>query len=472
MRYETFAAIATNAGDRVTALVLVVDDIVSNVMVLEAQLRAAYFEVITCSNGIDALARVHDCDPDILLLDVMMPGMDGFEVCRRIKSNSKTAHIPVIMVTALDQTIDRVAGFNAGADDFLTKPVDDAELIVRLRNLVHLKRMTDELRVRQATCDVIGGTGSLWLPNGAPQTGRVLLVDDRPDSIARYISALPFPNQTTIVDSVESALLQIRLGVFDLGIISLSMGSFDGLRLCSRIRSLPEGNGLPIMVVVGDGERRKLTQALKLGVDDYMMRPVNTNELSARVRMQLRKKYHTERLHECVERSLELAGTDELTGLHNRHHLERNLDILIQSSNETGRAFVFLVLDIDHFKVVNDTYGHDTGDEVLRECAERISGQIRDGDMACRYGGEEFVILLPDTDIAFASVVAERLRVSVETTPFVINCVPDKLNITISIGIAGSETQSDTSESLLRRADQALYRAKREGRNRVIAHAA
>src|SRR5215472_9442984 len=139
-----------------TARVLVVDDILSNVKLLEAKLSAEYFEVITAPNGEQALTRVSEDLPDIVLLDVMMPGMDGFEVCRRIKANAKTAHIPVVMVTALDQPSDRVTGLDAGADDFLTKPVEDTSLFARVRSLVRLKMMTDELRMREETGQSMG----------------------------------------------------------------------------------------------------------------------------------------------------------------------------------------------------------------------------------------------------------------------------------------------------------------------------
>ena len=139
-----------------TARVLVVDDILSNVKLLEAKLSAEYFDVVTAFNGLECLAKVAESAPDIVLLDVMMPGMDGFEVCRRIKSDPKTAHVPVVMVTALDQPSDRVAGLEAGADDFLTKPVDDAALFARVRSLVRLKMMTDELRMRENTGQGMG----------------------------------------------------------------------------------------------------------------------------------------------------------------------------------------------------------------------------------------------------------------------------------------------------------------------------
>jgi two-component system cell cycle response regulator len=252
----------------------------------------------------------------------------------------------------------------------------------------------------------------------------------------------------------------------------LGLRGFDGLRLCSQLRSLPEGRNVPILVLVSDGDRRKLTQALEMGVNDYLTRPVDRNELVARVRTQLRKKRYSDRLRYNVQLSLEMAITDQLTGLHNRRYMGRHLDTLISSAEQSGKPVAFLILDIDYFKAVNDTHGHDIGDEVLREFASRIAANVRGIDLACRYGGEEFVVVMPDTDMEFASAVAERLRRSVETTPFPISREPHRLNVTISIGIAGSERFGDTADKLLHRADKALYRAKREGRNRVVAAAA
>src|SRR5712664_2242474 len=173
-----------------TARVLVVDDILSNVKLLEAKLAAEYFEVLTAYNGEQALARVASDAPDIILLDVMMPGMDGFEVCRRIKANTKTAHIPIVMVTALDQPSDRVTGLDAGADDFLTKPVDDAALFARVRSLVRLKMMTDELRMRETTGQSMGLIDPAMTLVDANPTGRVLVIEDRPESVAWFSAAL------------------------------------------------------------------------------------------------------------------------------------------------------------------------------------------------------------------------------------------------------------------------------------------
>ncbi len=454
-----------------TARVLVVDDILSNVKLLEAKLSAEYFEVISALNGDQALARIAVELPDIVLLDVMMPGMDGFEVCRRIKADPKTAHIPIVMVTALDQPSDRVTGLEAGADDFLTKPVDDMALFARVRSLVRLKMMTDELRMREETGQKMGLVDpgqTLVEPDPA---GRVLVVDDRPEAMGWYRAALESKNQVVTIQSFEDTLLRARGDDFDLVVVSLGICAFDGLRLCSQLRSLPEARNIPILVVVSEGETRKLAQALEMGVNDYLMRPVDRNELMARVRTQLRKKLYADRLRHNVQLSLEMAITDQLTGLHNRRYMARHLDTLMRNASPT-KPISFLVLDIDFFKSVNDSHGHDAGDDVLREFANRISASVRGIDLACRYGGEEFVVVMPDTDTAFAYTVAERLRESVEQTPFQIGRGQGSLKVTVSIGLACSAGGQDTAEGLLHRADQALYRAKREGRNRVIAEAA
>jgi two-component system cell cycle response regulator len=455
-----------------TARVLVVDDILSNVKLLEAKLTAEYFEVVSAFNGLECLARIAETTPDIVLLDVMMPGMDGFEVCRRIKSNPKTAHIPVVMVTALDQPSDRVAGLEAGADDFLTKPVDDAALFARVRSLVRLKMMTDELRMRESTGQSMGLIDPAETLLDADPAGRILVIEDRAESVTWFANALKPTHEVASADTFEEALVRVRGGDYDLIVVSLGMRGFDGLRLCSQLRSLPEGRHIPILVVVSDGDRRKLNQALEMGVNDYLTRPVDKNELIARVRTQLRKKRYADRLRHNVQLSLEMAITDQLTGLHNRRYMTRHLDSLVANAKRSGKPLSFVIMDIDYFKQVNDTHGHDIGDEVLKEFAARIAANTRGIDLACRYGGEEFVVAMPDTDLAFAASISERLRHSIETTPVQISRAPHKLNLTISIGIAQAEGEGDTADALLYRADQALYKAKRAGRNRVVADAA
>lgn len=453
-----------------TARVLVVDDIPANVKLLEAKLGAEYFDVVTANSGEQALALIEKELPDIVLLDVMMPGMDGFEVCKRIKSNPATAHLPVVMVTALDQVSDRVQGLDAGADDFLTKPVNDVALFARVRSLVRLKTMVDELRLRQATGESMGLADAAENSfSQQPGRGRILIVEDREQNALRMSETLGSEHDIDIVPQTTEAVVRAKGGDYDLVIVSLSLDKQDGLRFCATLRSLDATRQTPILTLVDEGDLKRMVRALDIGVNDYLMRPVERNELVARVRTQLRRKRFSDRLKQSLQLSLEMAITDQLTGLFNRRYMSRHLNTLMAEGN--GKPVSFLMLDVDFFKQINDTYGHDIGDAVLREFASRISANVRGIDLACRFGGEEFVVVMPDTDLSFAYMVAERLRQSVADAPFQIGVNSKQLPVTISIGVAASE-HGDTPEVLLKKADQALYRAKRDGRNRVVADAA
>jgi two-component system cell cycle response regulator len=213
-------------------------------------------------------------------------------------------------------------------------------------------------------------------------------------------------------------------------------------------------------------------RGLEIGINDYLIRPIDKNELLARVRTQIKKKRYTERLRDNVPMTVEMAITDALTGLFNRRYMETHLATLVEQAAQRGKPISVLVLDIDYFKSVNDSHGHDAGDDVLREFAMRIRKAIRNIDLACRYGGEEFVIVMPDTDMAVAIMVAERLRRRIASELFAIQDDACALDVTISIGIAALDGPDDNAAAILKRADAALYRAKRDGRNRVVPDAA
>jgi two-component system cell cycle response regulator len=455
-----------------TARVLVVDDVAANVKLLEARLSAEYFDVLTAMNGDEALAICERAECDIVLLDVMMPAMDGFEVCRRLKSSPTTHHIPVVMVTALDQPSDRVHGLEAGADDFLTKPVSEVALIARVRSLSRLKLMTDELRMRAVTSREIGiDSPEREAVAEAGRNGAILVVDDRAASAERLQMMLKGEHRVDVEADPNAALFHAAEGNYDLLIVSLAFENFDGLRLCSQLRSLDRTRNVPILAVADADNNARLVRGLEIGVNDYLTRPVDKHELLARVRTQIRRKRYTERLRDNVQMSIEMAITDALTGLYNRRYMESHVGTLVEQAATRGKPLTVLVLDIDYFKAINDSHGHDAGDDVLREFAIRIRKSIRGIDLACRYGGEEFVVVMPETDMAVATVVAERLRRRIASEPFPIQEGARSIEVTISIGIAGLGPR-DTAASVIKRADQALYRAKRDGRNRVVPDAA
>jgi two-component system cell cycle response regulator len=456
-----------------TARVLVVDDVAANVRLLEARLSAEYFDVVTAMSGKDALAICERAECDLVLLDVMMPDMDGFEVCRRLKANPATHHIPVVMVTALDQPSDKVRGLDAGADDFLTKPIPELVLIARVRSLARLKMVTDELRMRVLTSREIG----IEAPERAAVAdtgceGRVLIVDDRPASYERIATMLAEEQTVEVEPDPAQAVFHAAEGNYDLLIVSLGLENYDALRLCSQVRSLDRTRNLPILAVTEPDNNARMLRGLEIGVNDFLIRPVEKNELLARARTQVRKRRYTERLRDNVQLSIEMAITDALTGLFNRRYMESHLGTLLEQAASRGKPLSTLVLDIDFFKSINDTHGHDAGDDVLRDFALRIKRSIRGIDLACRYGGEEFVIVMPETDMAVAAMVAERLRRRIASEPFPIQQGTNSIPVTISIGIAALRGNDDNAASLLKRADQALYRAKRDGRNRVVPDAA
>lgn len=455
-----------------TARVLVVDDIIANVKLLEARLTAEYFEVLTAYNGREALDILARERVDVVLLDVMMPGMDGFEVCRTIKKNVKLQHVPVIMVTALDQTSDRIQGLEAGADDFLTKPVDDVALVTRVKNVARLKTLNDEMLMRAATTQQMGMSAAgiaNWAEAG--NNGRILLVEDHPRSAARMVETLGKHHRIDIETDPAAALLRTGDHHYDLVIVSLSLTGTDGLRLCSQLRSLDRTRGLPLIILVDIGDEARLLRGLDMGVNDYLTRPIDNMELLARVRTQITRKRYTDVLRNRIDQSVGMAITDGLTGLHNRRYLETHLKTLLDRSRDNGRPLAVLIADIDYFKKVNDTHGHDGGDAVLREFANRLRRNTRGIDLACRLGGEEFVIVMPDTDLMRAWAVGERLRACIAAEPFQINSQTE-LRVTASVGVAATVSPEDTPDTLYKRADTALYSAKRDGRNRVIADAA
>jgi two-component system cell cycle response regulator len=222
---------------------------------------------------------------------------------------------------------------------------------------------------------------------------------------------------------------------------------------------------------VDPSDEGRLLRGLDLGANDYLIRPIDRNEMLARVRTQIRRKRHSEQLRTRLAESVELSIKDALTGLFNRRYMETHLKALVEQSTATGRPLSILVADIDLFKRINDTHGHAAGDLVLQEFANRFRRNTRGVDLVCRLGGEEFVVVMPNTDIRRASMIGERLRGCIAGEPFRTES-GHSLAITASVGVASVESAADTPATLFRRADSALYMAKRAGRNRVVVEAA
>ncbi len=448
-----------------SARILVVDDIAPNVKLLEARLTAEYFDVVTASDGPGALEVAASEAPDLILLDVMMPGMDGFEVCRRLKADRATRHIPIVMITALTEVEDRVRGLEAGADDFLSKPVNDVALFARVRSLVRLKMLMDELRTRQAAA---GEADLLDEADPAAEAGgEVLLIEASHRAAARIRGHLEEAGYgVALADSPAAALERSREGRFELIITALDIGGEDGLRLCSQLRSREATRHVPILMILDDMDLQRLAKGLDLGVTDYVIKPIDRNELRARVRTQIRRRRYHDRLRAMLDRSVSLAFTDSLTGIYNRRYMNAHLDRNLMEIAQTGKPVSVMLFDIDHFKQVNDNHGHGAGDEVLKAIAGAVADCVRETDLLARYGGEEFVLVMAATEAEIALKVADRLRAQIAETE-----VRDGdlvLRVTISAGVASTLDPAETPDRLIERADAALYRAKQNGRNQVF----
>ena len=267
----------------------------------------------------------------------------------------------------MSDVADRVKGLQAGADDFLTKPVNDVALFARVRSLVRLKRMMEEWRLREE----VSGRFENVLGNGQKaeedtQPARVV-VWEQSDFAAQRITEMlaPMVQEVVRVKSPEELGASFSSPA-DLVILSLA-GSFDALRLVGQLRSAEASRFAPVLLIAAEEEMARLAKGLDLGANDYILRPIDKNELVARVRTQVRRKRLQDRLQENYQRSLALALTDSLTGLYNRRYFTAHLEGLMTRIAEGAQGAAVLMLDVDFFKKVNDTYGHASGDTVLRE---------------------------------------------------------------------------------------------------------
>jgi two-component system cell cycle response regulator len=294
---------------------------------------------------------------------------------------------------------------------------------------------------------------------------RALVVDDFEPSVLLMQDALAREGVLTGRAASEAEVFQLTAAMpFDLVVLSLSLAGEDPLRLASRLRADDRTHDLPLLLIADPEQKGRMLRGFDLGANDWLLRPVDENELRARARNQIRRKIYQDRLRADLGHALEMALTDPLTGFYNQRYLMRHLRGLLTAGQPQGIAV--MMVDVDHFKSVNDRWGHPIGDQALRAVADALRRRIRVFDSIARYGGEEFAVVMPGTDASDALSAAERLRQAIVEMQF--SPEPGVHHpLTISIGVSCSDDPAMTPERLLRAADQALYRAKRGGRNRV-----
>ena len=463
--------------------ILIVDDVATNRIVMKVKLAAARYDVVPAESGEQAIEIARAGGVDLVIMDMMMPGLTGAETCARLRADPLTAALPVILVTALDDAEARMAGLSAGADDFLSKPVDEIALLARVRSLLRTREEERDYEARAgglldletapagfAETGQAAFTGPAALSlRPAPTDGRIALIGGSEAAwLLRQREALRplFRKEVAVIGRDEALAIQPNTAP-DLFLIDADTGGrSQGLRLMSELRSRPATRHSAFIVILPGGDSERAATALDLGASDVSYKPFPPDEIAMRIRTQLARKRRSDRMRDTLDTGLRLAVIDPLTGLHNRRYGLHHLDQVVTRCRVQGIRAGLISMDIDHFKRINDRFGHPTGDRVLARVAQVLSQSLRSQDLVARIGGEEFLAILPDSGLEQVRAVAERLRRAIEAMRIPMGDGTE-LQVTLSLGAAMLSNCDDATSRALEAVDRALYAAKNGGRNRV-----
>ncbi len=452
--------------------VLIVDDVATNRIVLKVKLGAAGYRTLTSPDGPTCLELARREKPDLILMDAVMPGLNGLEVLRALREDPVTARILVVMFSGRNDEATRLAALRAGADDFLSKPIDDQTLFARLRSLARWQEAMSGFGAAVSEMDAFG-LAEAATPYETP--GAVAIVTSRPETAMQWRKSLaPFSTHRFVPLLPDHVFDDRREGeaVPDVYLISSELGGAgSGLKLMSSLRSRQDTHHAFVCILNEDSDPTLPQMAFDLGANDLVDVSQSAQEIALRLHGLIRRKREGDRLRATMKDSLRLAMTDPLTGLPNRRYGLAQLGLIAERSIAENRDFALMVLDLDRFKSVNDRFGHAAGDKVLVEVARRLANNLRENDLIARIGGEEFLVCLPDTTLAESQDMALRLCQAIECEPVTI--APRLiLPVTISIGLALSHELSTADghklvDEIFDRADRALLSAKGAGRNQV-----
>jgi len=442
--------------------VLIVDDVHENLHSLMNILRDEY-AISAATSGEKALELArHEPHPDLILLDIKMPGMDGYSVLAALKIDPATADIPVIFVTALSEAADEARGLALGVSDYITKPVNPDLLKSRMRTQLELRRY----RSHPVLFDIKAAAHTAQPPS-------ILVVDDVPENVHELLQALKDEYRIRVACSGPKALEIIQdANPPDLVLLDIVMPGMDGYEVCRRLKATAVGNRIPVIfVTVVDATQNKV-QGFELGAADYITKPFDIDEVRARIRTHLELARLRRFLEDLVaqrtallqvseEKYRILAHRDPLTGLPNRVLFGELLEHTVQHAERNRTEFALLFVDVDNFATINESLGHSLGDQVLVEVGRRLQGLIPDRDAIARIGGDEFNIILDRREGLAIDLTAQRM-IDALSTP--IGLGASGVYASISIGIALYPTDGTTSEDLQSAAAAALHRAKASGR--------
>ncbi|GHE93596.1 diguanylate cyclase response regulator [Aliiroseovarius zhejiangensis] len=451
--------------------ILIADDLATNRIVLKVKLTVACYEVIQTDRCDEVPKLARDTQPDLIILGRGASDC-SLATCRTLKADPVLGMIPIIIVSDQDDQRARLEAITAGADDVFSKPLNEATLMAMVRNLIRARGAENEvLRRRELSRDF----GLAEAPALFARHARIALIAPDAETGIYWRMHLATEIRHRIDIMTHSQALEevgAMKAVPDAFVIASTLkDTSDGLRLVSELRSR-QTTRHSVIVVQDCGETPSpSSMALDLGANAVLRPGFDARELALRLTRLLARKFEGDDLRKNFDTNLALALRDPLTGLHNRRFAQSYLDRLEREAGAKGQPYAIMVLDLDRFKSINDTYGHPVGDEVLVEVAKRLKGKLRDMDLLARYGGEEFLIALPGVTHTQAQAMAERLRRAVSDQPVAAGKVAGGIAVTLSIGVAVSSDMTQAAGSahdLLQFADQALYRAKSDGRNQVM----
>lgn len=460
------------AGD-----ILIIDCVATNRIVLKVKLLAAQYRVRPCASVEDAQAEIAASLPDLVIMDTCNNAKQALAFCRALKADDATALVPIVATGGFATPLDRVNALEAGADDVLTKPFDDRILQARIRSLLRARDARQELRMREGTRTALGFAEA---SRGFAPPSQIVLAS--PDVDALELSGLQSMMEN--VQTNPASIHQIISGHVhplktDLFVLDFRAGLMDDTvlyRLLAELRSQSATRHSGILVMLPEDERHAAAMALDLGANDVVLSDIHLGEIRHRCAVLLQAKHEADALRRTVETGLRAAITDPLTGLFNRRYALPHLARLSDESRMSERQFAIMVLDVDHFKKVNDTFGHKAGDEILKQVARRLQDNLRAVDLLARIGGEEFLVAIPNSDLVHARSAAERLCQLIRTAPFYIT-EGSTVDLTVSVGVSlsGGREAADVVEDLgdlVSAADCALFAAKSAGRDKVSLSAA
>ncbi|MBQ2260076.1 MAG: diguanylate cyclase [Loktanella sp.] len=452
--------------------VLIVDNVATNRILLRATMQAAQFVVDACATAAEAQVFIAVNRPDLILINLSDPASNPQGFCAALKADSDTSAIAIIAIGVADTPDHRLAALDAGADEVLTRPMNDSLLLARIRSLLRARATTDELLLRDSTSRALGFHDSQMHFTAA---GRVTLIAAQTAPLHDLAAALNrgLDQPVQIRDSCAVLRDSDDAACPDLFIIPAANHCADVallFSLVSDLRSRLETRLSSLLVIVPAEAHETAALFLDLGADDVVMQGALPAEMILRARaLVLRKQLH-DRLRRNLRDGLQAAVTDPLTGLFNRRYVDHHLPRMLEQTAVTGRELAVMMIDIDHFKAINDRFGHAAGDRVLVAIAQRLRNNLRAVDLVARIGGEEFLVALPRSSAAQAQGAANRLRRMISQQPFDLGEAHAPTQVTISVGVALSNEAGPDQQDMLRicgLADAALYRAKSAGRDRV-----